>query len=230
MKLIKKGSTGILVNYLHKKLNDLGYSITEADFGAQTEAAVNDFQQKNKLKVDAVVGGQTWLSIYLRTETPRKPVSKIDRYNNIMHLHPTVRMAVVKVYTQLQSEGIPFKIFEAFRHPERQADLYAQGRTKPGNIVTYAQPWSSYHQYGLAVDFVLLINGNWSWDTKKEKGKWWMRMNALGAQEGLMRLDFEVPHLQIIGTSSSALRQGIYPVGGDKSWIDNLTTAIKEAQ
>jgi len=127
----------------------------------------------------------------------------------------------------LQSEGIPFRIFEAYRYPHRQADLYAQGRTKGGSIVTYAKPWSSYHQYGLAVDFVLFVDNDWSWNTSGSKGLWWKKLHEIGTAEGLMRLNFEVPHMQLAGTSSSALRQGIYPPNGDKSWSDNMKVAIQ---
>lgn len=33
-----------------------------------------------------------------------------------------------------------------------QAQLYAQGRTAPGKIVTYSKPGDSLHHYGLAID------------------------------------------------------------------------------
>ena len=152
-----------------------------------------------------------------------------DRNNDLSLLHPVVREAVIKVEDSLNNDGIPFKVFEAFRFPERQADLFAQGRTKPGRIVTYAQPWySSYHQYGLAVDFVLFENGKWSWDgDTAEKKEWWEIMHELGKKYGLSPLDFETPHLQISGTSSNALTQGHYPAHGDKQWTEHLAAVIR---
>jgi hypothetical protein len=141
MQQLKSGSTGNLVNYLQTKLN---VPVT-GTFNPATDTAVRTFQGNNNLFVDGVVGGKTWTQIYLTTEKPRVATSKLDRHNDILHLHPVVRTAVVNVFVQLQAEGVPFRIFEAFRFPERQADLYAQGRTKPGDIVTYALPWSSYH-------------------------------------------------------------------------------------
>lgn len=221
MKALKTGSTGALVTYLQKKLN----IAQTGTFDTATDTAVRNFQTANSLVSDGIVGGQTWTRIYLATETPRNATTKLERHNNILYLHPVVRTAVVKTFVQLQAEGIPFRIFEAFRFPERQADLYAQGRTKPGSIVTYAKPWSSYHQYGLAVDFVLYINDNWSWDTAGSKAAWWKRLHQVGQEEGLMRLDFETPHLQLAGTSSNALRQGVYPPNGDKTWYDNFMYA-----
>lgn len=150
-----------------------------------------------------------------------------SRNNDLNFLHPVVREAVKKIEDELNQEGIPFKVFEAFRYPERQADLFAQGRTKPGKIVTHAKPWHSYHQYGLAVDFVLLENGKWSWDdSTAEKKSWWKKMHEIGKKHGLSPLDFEAPHLQISGTSSNALSQGHYPAGGDDQWAEHLSAVI----
>lgn len=149
------------------------------------------------------------------------------RNNDLNLLHPVVRAGVISVKDELMTEGIPFQVFEAFRYPARQADLYAQGRTTPGAIVTYAEPWHSYHQYGLAVDFVIFENGKWSWDdSTKEKKGWWKRMHELGKKHGLSPLDFETPHLQISGTSSNALSQGHYPAGGDEPWAEHLAAVI----
>lgn len=141
-------------------------------------------------------------------------------------LHPVVRAAVTQIEAALNAEGIPFRIFEAFRFPQRQADLFAQGRTRPGKKVTYAEPWRSYHQYGLAVDFVLFENGQWSWDNSPAKKKCWDRLHELGKQHGLTPLNFEIPHLQLLGTSSNALIQGHYPAGGDEQWAENLAAVI----
>lgn len=48
--------------------------------------------------------------------------------------------------------GMQTRVISGFRSPEKQAQLYAQGRTAPGPIVTYAQPGSSFHNHGMAVD------------------------------------------------------------------------------
>jgi peptidoglycan L-alanyl-D-glutamate endopeptidase CwlK len=56
--------------------------------------------------------------------------------------------------------------------------LYAQGRSKPGKVVTNAKGGQSYHNYGLAIDIVLLVdkdkNGSFetaSWDVKTDFDK-----------------------------------------------------------
>jgi peptidoglycan L-alanyl-D-glutamate endopeptidase CwlK len=141
-------------------------------------------------------------------------------------LHPAIRQSVQEVQQQLNGEGFDFHIFEAFRSPQRQAYLYAQGRTRPGNIVTYAQPWLSYHQYGLAVDFVLKTNGNWDWSTSGAKAKAWKRLHEIGRAHGLEPLNFETPHLQMARLRVQDLHAGRFPKGGDDAWAENLEAVI----
>lgn len=228
MKHLKSNATGPLVGFLKASLRRLGYQQSDNDrFDAGTLSAVSEFQNQAGLAVDGIVGPDTWVAIYVGTVQPRRVQSRIERNDNIMLLHPRVRKAVVATYVQLQAEAVPFRVFEAYRFPQRQEDLYAQGRTKDGNIVTYARPWSSYHQYGLAVDFVLYIGGNWSWaGNTAALRNWWTRLHQIGAAEGLMRLDFETPHLQLAGTSSNSLREGLYPSGADEDWTENINSAI----
>lgn len=54
---------------------------------------------------------------------------------------------------------------------EEQDALYALGRTKPGKVVTKARGGDSYHNYGLAVDIVLLVGGKALWDIKTDYDK-----------------------------------------------------------
>jgi len=61
------------------------------------------------------------------------------------------------------------RIVQGFRSFMEQDALYAQGRTKPGLKVTAAKGGESYHNYGLSIDFCLIIDGKEvSWDTKKD--------------------------------------------------------------
>lgn len=59
---IRKGSKGYYVGYVQEKLNSLGYNCGTVDrsFGSKTELAVKEFQKRNSLKVDGVVGPNTW--------------------------------------------------------------------------------------------------------------------------------------------------------------------------
>lgn len=143
-------------------------------------------------------------------------------------LHPVFRAKVERLMEQFESEEIPFRPLEGFRAPVRQDWLFQKGRTRPGAVVTKARAWESYHQYGLAVDFVLFENGAWSWNVTGGRMKKWNRMIALGKAQGLEPLSFELPHLQLAGLKISQLKNGVVPPGGDKSWWDGIEAAASE--
>lgn len=69
-------------------------------------------------------------------------------------------------------------ITDGFRSNEEQTELYAQGRTKPGKIVTYAQAGQSPHNYGLAIDIAFRPDGS-------KKAEW--NMDMYRRIEGLAR-------------------------------------------
>jgi peptidoglycan L-alanyl-D-glutamate endopeptidase CwlK len=148
------------------------------------------------------------------------------RDEDLDHLHPIFRGKVRGLVDRFSAEGIPFRPFEGFRSPQRQQYLYEQGRTRPGNRVTNARPWTSYHQYGLATDFVLYENGRWSWDTSGERGGWWRRLHELGREEGLEPLSWELPHLQLPDLNIAGLQAGHYPPDGDVPWAECLEASI----
>lgn len=58
---VSYGSQGSDVTELQKLLNQNGYTLdTDGIFGAKTQEAVKDYQQKNNLDVDGIVGTNTW--------------------------------------------------------------------------------------------------------------------------------------------------------------------------
>lgn len=60
-KQVGYGSQGSDVTELQKLLNQNGYSLAEDGvFGDKTQAAVKDYQKKNNLAVDGIVGANTW--------------------------------------------------------------------------------------------------------------------------------------------------------------------------
>lgn len=65
MNTIRKGSRGTEVKTLQETLNKKGnYGLaTDGIFGAKTEVAVKDFQKKNNLGVDGIVGPKTWAAL-----------------------------------------------------------------------------------------------------------------------------------------------------------------------
>jgi peptidoglycan L-alanyl-D-glutamate endopeptidase CwlK len=90
-------------------------------------------------------------------------------------MHPSVRDEVQQMYEEM-CEALSGRAIVRFAYTLRtiaeQNELYAQGRTKAGKIVTNAKGGQSYHNYGLAFDIVLLVdkdkNGSFesaSWET-----------------------------------------------------------------
>jgi len=137
-------------------------------------------------------------------------------------LHPVMSSAAVAVIDDLRRREIHFKIFEAYRTPERQHHLF-HGRRK----VTKAKPWQSMHQYGMACDFVIDVSGVNPWSTRtKEHRAWWDELHEAGRRNGLTPLDFEKPHLQVTGIRWQDMRRGDWPIGGDDDWANNIHEAM----
>lgn len=93
-------------------------------------------------------------------------------------LHPAVREEARQIYKEI-CEALTGKALCRFAYTLRtyaeQNALYAQGRTTPGKKVTQAKGGQSYHNFGLAIDIVLIIdkdgNGSFetaSWDAKSD--------------------------------------------------------------
>lgn len=87
-------------------------------------------------------------------------------------LHPKIREEVLRLVDQANAQltgDAQIRIVQGLRTFPEQDQLYAQGRTAPGKKVTKAKGGQSYHNYGLAIDFCLVIKGTEiSWDTAKD--------------------------------------------------------------
>lgn len=72
--VLGKGDSGEAVKELQTLLNKHGYTISiDGDFGALTESAVRDFQNKNGLVVDSLVGAKTWSALRSLPKQPDQP-------------------------------------------------------------------------------------------------------------------------------------------------------------
>ncbi|EJG02292.1 peptidase m15b and m15c dd-carboxypeptidase vany/endolysin [Flavobacterium sp. F52] len=87
-------------------------------------------------------------------------------------LHPSVRDEVTCIINECNKAltgRAQIRISQGLRTFSEQDELYAQGRTKPGKKVTNAKGGQSVHNYGFAVDGVLILDGKTaSWDFKKD--------------------------------------------------------------
>lgn len=95
-------------------------------------------------------------------------------------LHPAIRDEVAELIGKIEINNPKFivRIVQGLRTIDEQNALYAQGRTKQGNIVTNAKGGSSYHNYGIAFDFCLIydklnrgVYDTISWDTNFDADK-----------------------------------------------------------
>ena len=83
---------------------------------------------------------------------------------NVNDLHPKVRAMALELIEACKVAGIKIILTHTLRTIQEQNELYAQGRTKPGKIVTNAMGGYSYHNYGLAFDVVPVVGKLAVWD------------------------------------------------------------------
>jgi peptidoglycan L-alanyl-D-glutamate endopeptidase CwlK len=93
--------------------------------------------------------------------------------DRIALLHPKIREEVATILREANialTGRASVRISQGLRTISEQNALYAQGRTdKTKKIVTNAKGGSSFHNYGLAVDIVLILDGKTaSWDDKTD--------------------------------------------------------------
>jgi hypothetical protein len=94
----------------------------------------------------------------------------------------------------ISAAGIDRLIICTLRSAAEQTVLWNQGRNTPGRIVTNAMAGQSAHQYGLALDFVIIANGkaDWSGDSPA-----WDKAILLAEGGGMQSLrPMESAHLQ----------------------------------
>jgi peptidoglycan L-alanyl-D-glutamate endopeptidase CwlK len=149
----------------------------------------------------------------------------------IQLLHPKLREEALTMYDE-SVEALTGTAACRFAYTLRtfaeQDALFAQGRTKPGAIVTKAKGGQSYHNYGLAIDIVLLVdkdkNGTFetaSWDLKTDfdgDGKSdWQEIVAIfkryGYEWGGDWKFVDAPHFQKTLGKSIAELQGLHKSG-----------------
>ena len=108
---------------------------------------------------------------------------------DLERLDPVFRQRLERVIERMESEhGHSVNIVEAHRSQARQDFLYQQGRTRPGNVVTWTR--NSNHTQGRAVD--VMIDGTYSNRAGYE------RLAQIAAEEGLHTLGAKDPgHIEL---------------------------------
>lgn len=153
----------------------------------------------------------------------------------IAGLIPCVKSAAEALIDRSYAAGIPIIIVQGLRTIAEQNGLYAQGRTKPGAIVTNARGGYSYHNFGVAIDFALLLpNGGVSWDTKRDGDSDgiadWDEVVAQAKRIGWdwggdWRTFTDLPHFEItFGLSTADYRAGKRPT---QAQLDAVIAKVK---
>ena len=137
---ISYGSQGSDVTELQKLLNQNGYSLAEDGvFGSKTQSAVKDYQQKNNLSVDGIVGTNTWGALTGAGSSSTTP--------------STAQPSTTTPSTTDTAADTGFK-YDAYQESDlvkqAQAMLQEQMANKPG---AYTSPWQA--QLNEAIDKIL---------------------------------------------------------------------------
>lgn len=159
--LLKEGMKSQDVLTLQVYLKGLGYFTHDLTsyFGSITKQSVKDFQKAQGLIADGIVGKNTWKKLLISKKNTN--VEKTGKYQ----LYPLVERARVAFIEACRLQGEEIKVTEGYRSFERQNELYAQGRTSKGSIVTNAKAGDSLHNYGVAFDIFFTktgYKGNWT--------------------------------------------------------------------
>lgn len=100
---------------------------------------------------------------------------------DINDLLPKVKKMAMDFQAKAKLAGIDFVITSVYRSTEEQNAIYAQGRTKPGAIVTNAKGGQSFHNWKVAFDIVPVIAGKAIWNDNAL----WSKLGQIGSSVGL---------------------------------------------
>ena len=173
----------------------------------KTEAMIRAVQRKLGIDVDGKAGPQTWGAIYQTIVRPRATPTvaftgqqddanaRSERF--IATLLPHVRPYARALYFKARDNGITINIISGTRTYAEQDALYAQGRTKAGNIVTNARGGHSNHNFGIAFDI-----GVFSGNRYLPESPLYKAVGALGMELGLewggnWKTIVDQPHFQL---------------------------------
>ena len=173
----------------------------------QIEEMIRAAQAKLGIAVDGRAGPQTWGAIYKRIVDRGSPPDLAlteagDQANQrsekvIAGLHPFVQAYARALYFKAREHDLVINIISGLRTYAEQDGLYAQGRTRPGNVVTNARGGYSNHNFGIAFDVGLFERNQYLGESPMYKA-----VGALGEELGLewggnWRTLVDQPHFQL---------------------------------
>jgi peptidoglycan LD-endopeptidase CwlK len=203
---------------------------------ASLDTTIRAVQKKLGVTVDGRPGSETWAAIHLAVVGKKtrgikkardikkgkdttsfvgegKPADSRSE-KNIATLLPRVRPFARALIEKVANQGIIIKVTSGTRSFAEQDELFAQGRTKPGKIVTKARGGFSNHNFGIAFD-VTIFQG--STDPEKAttpvfESPVYKAIGALGTELGLewggnFKTFVDEPHFQLRPRWAAELRE-----------------------
>lgn len=141
-------------------------------------------------------------------------VTQVNRDLNL--LWPVFADALGSAIRECRAAGYMIEAFEAWRAPQRQDYLYAQGRTRDGKVVTDKPGWQSWHQFCVASDLAFKDAKGWTWEGA------WDKVIPIFKAHGLESLaPYEQSHVQMTNGLTVEEALDIYLANGlPQVWIE----------
>lgn len=160
-------------------------------------------QEALGISADGSAGPETWQAIYNRIcPNAQPPVTLTDKVDDrservIATLLPEVQPYARALVTKAAANGITIKVISGLRTYAEQDDLYAQGRTKSGQIVTNARAGYSNHNFGIAFDIGVFEGSRYLDESPKYKAVGVLGMDLGLEWGGNWKTIQDEPHFQL---------------------------------
>ena len=175
---------------------------------------IRAIQKALGIGVDGYAGPETWQAIYNRIVPNAPPLTttsdKVDDRSEkvigtlLAEVQPYARALVTKA----AADGITIKVISGLRTYDEQNDLYAQGRMKPGKIVTNARGGYSNHNFGIAFDVGVFERGQYLDESPKYKAVGVLGMDLGLEWGGNWKTIQDEPHFQLRPEWAGDLSEG----------------------
>ena len=139
--------------------------------------------------------------------------------NRLKKVHPELATRVTQLIEALATQGHTIEVVQGLRTFAEQDELYKQGRTKPGQVVTNAKGGQSNHNYGLAVDLCPFVNGKPLWNDNQT----FVLIGSEAVKRGLewggsWKKLIDKPHVQLPGLTVNQCLALFKKGGLEKVW------------
>lgn len=163
-------------------------------------------QRELGVHADGRAGPETWGAIHARLvpSAPRRAdvspdIAAVDPRSEkvIATLLPEVQPLARALVQKAAQTGIRIRVISGLRTYAEQDALYAQGRSAPGKIVTYARAGHSNHNFGLAFDVGVFEGAKYRGSSPKYKAVGVLGMDLGLEWGGNWKTFVDEPHFQL---------------------------------